>query len=147
MRKFLAISLILFLVSSCAPKSVDSSGKDKPKPDVSATEVVKRFLNALKSEQYEKAFDYIYIVSSDREGYASRMRSLSYEHGIKLIDYRILGTQLFKETAIIVAELEVSHKDQQTGEIITKKTRNRYDLAVIEGRWKITKDSCIENCR
>lgn len=147
MRQILPLLILVLLVFSCAPKSVDNSEKDKPKPEVSATEVVKKFLDSLKLEQYEKAFDYIYIVSSDREGYVSRMQSLSQEYGIKLIDYRILGTQLFKESAIIVAELQVTHRDEKTGQQVTNKTRNRYDLNIIEGKWKITKDSCIENCR
>ena len=58
----------------------------------------------------------------------------------------MLGTQLFKDTAIVVAELE-TERSIDGGEGIEKKfTRNKYDLQLIENKWKITKDTCIENC-
>lgn len=145
MRKSLLLFLLIVFAFSCAPKTVNNSDRDEKKPEVSATEVVNRFLEAIKSQQYEKAYDYIYIVSSDREGYASRLRSISDRAGLN--DYRILGTQLFKESAIIVAELEIYNRNPATAETTTRKTRNRYDLNIIEGEWKITKDRCIENCQ
>lgn len=145
MKKSLLFFTILIFAVSCAPKTVDTSKGDKKEPEMSATVVVQKFLDAIKNQKYEEAYDYIYIVSSDREGYASRLRSISDKAGMN--DYKILATQLFKESAIIVAELEIYYPDPNTGQRITKTTRNRYDLNIVEGQWKITKDSCIENCR
>ena len=143
--------IILFLVfgsvyfSSCAPKTQSTQKyPEKVKTDVSATEVVNIFLEALKNKDFGTAYDQIYAFSSDREGYISRMNEISQELGLKLLSYKILGTQLFKDTAIIVAELQTERNID--GGIEKKVTRNKYDLKVFENEWKITKDSCIENC-
>ena len=69
---------------------------------------------------------------------------LGQELGLKLLSYKILGTQLFKDTAIIVAELQTQRNID--GGVEKKVTRNKYDLKVFENEWKITKDNCIENC-
>jgi len=145
MKKILLLLIISSFVFSCAPKVVEK--KVEKKPEVSATKVVEKFLEALKQQQYDKAFDCIYIVNSDREGYVSRLKSLSAQNGYRLVDYQILATQLFKESAIVVAELKTSHIDKDTNQTVTKTTRNRYDLAVIDGKWKVTKDSCIKDCQ
>ena len=147
MRYFITLFLILGFVyfSSCVPKN-ESTQKfpEKVKTDHSATEVVNTFLEALKTQDFGTAYDQIYAFSSDREGYISRMNGMSQELGLRLISYKILGTQLFKDTAIIVAELQTERNID--GGIEKKVTRNKYDLKVFENQWKITKDSCIENC-
>ncbi|MGI9533923.1 MAG: hypothetical protein ACR2NW_03140 [Thermodesulfobacteriota bacterium] len=143
--------IILFLVfgplyfSSCVSKTKSTQKyPEKVKTNVSATEVVNIFLESLKKEDFGTAYDQIYAFSADREGYISRMNGLSAELGLRLLSYKILGTQLFKETAIIVAELETQKNID--GGVEKKVTRNKYDLKVFENEWKITKDSCIENC-
>ena len=147
MRYFITLFLIFGFVyfSSCVPKN-ESTLKfpEKVKTEHSATEVVNTFLEALKTQDYGTAYDQIYAFSSDREGYISRMNGLSEELGLRLLSYKILGTQLFKDTAIIVAELQTERNID--GGIEKKVTRNKYDLKVFENQWKITKDSCIENC-
>jgi len=146
--KYFIIFFLVFLsvhLNSCAPKPESSQNfPEIVKTNVSATEVVNIFLEALKNQDFGTAYDQIYAFSSDREGYINRMNGLSQELGLKLIDYKILGTQLFKDTAIIVAELQTQRNID--GGIEKKVTRNKYDLKVFEEKWKITKDSCIENC-
>ncbi len=143
--------LILFIVLftpvymvSCVPKQPSSNFPKITKTDVSATDVVKTFLDSLIEGEFGTAYDQIYVVSSDKEGYVSRMNLLREERNVRLVSYKVLGTQLFKDTAIVVAELETERGVD--GGIEKKFTRNKYDLQIIEKEWKITKDTCIENC-
>ncbi len=145
MRKCYILFLLLFFSLSCAVP-VQGSRDRRPQPRVSATTVVESFLKALKEKDFEAAYDKIYIFSSDREGYIRRFKLLYEDYDIKIVDYRVLATQLFKDTAIVVAEVEVDYK--KTGEEgrLRAKYTNRYDLSIPEKEWKIIKDECIENC-
>lgn len=136
---FLPITLI-----SCVKQPPPSNTPQIPKTDVSATDVVKNFLEALKTDDFGTAYDQFYTISSDREGYISQMQSGVEERKVRLVNYKILATQLFRNTAIVVAELET----QQTLEngLEKKFTRWKYDLRIFEDKWKIMKESCIENC-
>ncbi len=146
MNKLILIILLItpVYIISCVPKQPSSNIPQIAKTDVSATDVVKKFLESLKTGEFGTAYDQIYVVSSDKEGYVSRMNLLREERKVKLINYKVLGTQLFKDTAIVVAELETQRSVD--GGIEKKFTRNKYDLQLIEKEWKITKDTCIENC-
>jgi len=146
MKNLILIILLLLPISliSCVKKQKSASYPKITKTDVSATDVVKTFLESLKTDNFGKAYDQIYIISSDREGYISRMQLLLEEEKVKLVNYNILATQLFRNTAIVVAELETQHTLENG--IEKKFTRNKYDLRLIEDKWKITKDTCIENC-
>lgn len=146
MKKLILIILLfapVYLIS-CAPKQPSNNLPRITKTDVSATDVVKKFLESLKTGEFGTAYDQIYVVSSDKEGYVSRMNLLREERNVRLVSYKVLGTQLFKDTAIVVAELETERGVD--GGIEKKFTRNKYDLQLIEKKWKITKDTCIENC-
>lgn len=149
MRKIIPVLLLCFFVLSCAPRTVGPTDQrgEREEPKISATAVVDRFLSALKEQDYDKAYEYIHYPMTDREGFISRHRSLAEEHGIKLTSYRILGTQLFRDTGIIVAELDVSEISRDTGQVETNRRRIRYDMTVIKGEWRITREGCIENCR
>ena len=147
MKYFLILLLIFgtFSVSSCAPKPKTTPNyPEKIKTNVSATEVVNNFLEALKNQDYGAAYDQYYVYSTDREGYISAMNGLSQDLGLRLLNYKILGTQLFKDTAIIVAELQTQKNID--GGVEKKVTRSQFDLKVFENKWKIIKDICIENC-
>lgn len=146
MKNLILIILLLLPISliSCVKKQKSASYPKIAKTDVSATDVVKTFLESLKTDNFGKAYDQIYIVSSDKEGYISRMQLLLEEEKVKLVNYNILATQLFRNTAIVVAELETQHTLENG--IEKKFTRNKYDLKLLEDKWKITKDTCIENC-
>ncbi len=146
MKNLILIILLLLPISliSCVKKQKSASYPKIAKTDVSATDVVKTFLESLKTDNFGKAYDQIYIISSDREGYISRMQLLLEEEKVKLVNYNVLATQLFRNTAIVVAELETQHTLENG--IEKKFTRNKYDLKLLEDKWKITKDTCIENC-
>jgi len=146
MKNLILIILLLLPITliSCVKKQKPSSAPQIAKTDVSATDVVKTFLESLKTDKFGKAYDQIYVVSSDREGYISRMQLLLEERQVRLVNYKILATQLFRNTAIVVAELETQHTLENG--IEKKFTRNKYDLKLFEDKWKITKDTCIENC-
>lgn len=146
MKNLILIILLLLPISliSCVKKQKSASYPKIAKTDVSATDVVKTFLESIKTDNFGKAYDQIYIISSDREGYVSRMQLLLEEEKVKLVNYNILATQLFRNTAIVVAELETQHTLENG--IEKKFTRNKYDLKLLDDKWKITKDTCIENC-
>ncbi len=146
MKNLILIILLLLPISliSCVKKQKSASYPQIAKTDVSATDVVKTFLESIKTDNFGKAYDQIYIISSDKEGYISRMQLLLEEEKVKLVNYNILATQLFRNTAIVVAELETQHTLENG--IEKKFTRNKYDLKLLDDKWKITKDTCIENC-
>ena len=104
------------------------------------------FLEALKERDFESAYDRIHIFSSDREGYVSRFRLLYERYDMRIVDYRVLATQLFKDTAIVVAEVEVDYREPGEDRRRRNRYTNRYDLSIPGKEWKIVKDKCIENC-
>ncbi len=146
MRKaYLFVLPFLLLFTSCAVP-VRGSDQRRPQPKVSATSVVISFLEALKERDFESAYDKIHIFSSDREGYVSRFKLLYERYDIRIVDYRVLATQLFKDTAIVVAEVEVDYREPGEDKRQRARYTNRYDLSIPEKKWKIMKDECIENC-
>lgn len=146
MRKaYLFVLPFLLLFASCAVP-VRGSDQRRPQPKVSATSVVISFLEALRERDFESAYDNIHIFSSDREGYVSRFKLLYERYDIRIVDYRILATQLFKDTAIVVAEVEVDYREPGADKRQRARHTNRYDLSIPEKKWKIMKDECIENC-
>ena len=146
MRKAYLFVLPLLLVSLSCAVPVRGSGERRPQPRVSATKVVSSFLQALKEQDFEAAYGKVHIFSSDREGYVSRFKLLYEDYDIKIIDYRILATQLFKDTAIVVAEVEVDYRKPGEDERLRARYTNRYDLSIPKKEWKIIRDKCIENC-
>lgn len=112
---FLCLLSALCLLSCAIP--VNDPYAERPKPKVSATEVVKSFLEALKNEDFKTAYDNIHTFSSDLEGYVSRLELLYENYDMKIIDYRILATQLFKTSAIVVAEVRVDYRPLRTDPI------------------------------
>ena len=138
------LPLLLLFVSCAVP--VRGSDQRRPQPKVSATIVVSSFLEALKERDFKSAYDKIHIFSSDREGYVSRFELLYERYDIRIVDYRVLATQLFKDTAIVVAEVEVDYREPGEDKRQRARYTNRYDLSIPEKKWKIVKDECIENC-
>lgn len=140
-----SLILCVFYISACvrAPQPADYY-RQKPKTKVSATQVVINFLEAIKNADFAEAYEHIYILNSDKEGYISGMKNMREKDlGTEILKYNILGTQLFKNTAIIFAELQMKKTDNG----ITETTVTiRYDLSLFDNKWKIIKDSCIENC-
>ncbi len=146
MRKaHLFVLPLLLLFASCAIP-VRSQDARRPQPKVSATSVVKSFLEALKERDFKSAYEKVYIFSSDREGYVSRFELLYERYDIRIVDYRVLATQLFRDKAIVVAEVEVDYREPGEDKRQRARYTNRYDLSIPEKKWKIMKDECIENC-
>ena len=145
MRKaYLFVLPLLFFSLSCAIP-VRGTG-ERRQPRVSATNVVTSFLQALKEQDFESAYEKVHIFSSDREGYVSRLKLLYEDYDLRVVDYKILATQLFKDTAIVVAEVEVDYSRPGESERLRSRYTNRYDLSIPEKEWRIVKDECIENC-
>ena len=134
----------LFYFVSCAPRPPAKNYPEIVKTNVSATDVVKIFLDSLKAEEFGTAYEQLYILSTDKEGYVNGMKLAQEETGARLVNYKILGTQLYRDTAIVVAELE--NERSIDGGIEKKFTRFKYDLKLFEKKWKIINETCIENC-
>lgn len=145
--QFIYVLVFILFISSCVPRPQPKPTYPvQPQTDISATAVVTNFLEAIKSEDFSTAYDQLYFISSDKEGYINGMKNFLDETGYKLLSFKILGTQLFKNSAIVVAELEVLQRSKNN-EVQKRTTKNRYDLAIINNEWKLTKDGgCIENC-
>lgn len=148
MRQFNFFFIIAILLTiSCAPRQRQPKIAKREKPKVSATVVVDQFLSALKARDIQKAYDKVRIIHSDREGYVNRLEAVYSEYDIKIVNYKLLATQLYSETAIVVAEIEINKKiSPDSAERVNKTYRNKYDLTVFNKEWKITHDECIENC-
>jgi hypothetical protein len=140
------ILFFIFLLgpASCTGVSEPNSGIDRP--GTSPTKVVADFLDALKKDDYGKAYEFVYAPFSDRDGYILQMKNLVKDHNISFLDYSILGSRILGDKAIVVAELEVELKPRNSNTEIHERRRNQYDLSIIEGRWRITSDKCILNC-
>ena len=136
---------LAFLMLSCAVPVKDPYAS-RPNPKVSATTVVNTFLEALRNGDFGSAYENIRTFSTDREGYVSRLMHLYEEYDMKMTGYRVLATQLFRDSAIVVAEVSVDYLPPGKTERVATTYRHRYDLAVTQNRWKIVKDSCMENC-
>ncbi len=146
MKYLIAFSLILcaFYISACVKLTQTDNYRQKPKTKVSATRVVMNFLEAMKNEDLSEAYEHVYVLNSDKEGYISSAKGRLGELGVKLLKYEILGTQLFKNTGSIYAELQI---EQKAGDdVIKKNVKVRYNLRLFDKEWKITEDRCIENC-
>lgn len=148
MKKFTLIFITAVLLTiSCAPRQKQPKIAERVKPKVSATVVVDQFLNALQSRDIQKAYEKVHIIHSDREGCVNRLESVFRDYDIKIVDYKLLATQLYSETAIVVAEIEINKKlSPESNERTSRTYRNKYDLSIFGKEWKITHDECIENC-
>lgn len=148
MRSILLFNIFLvILLVSCAPRQRQKKIAPVPKPKISATVVVDQFLSALKERDIQSAYERVHIISSDREGYIIRLESIYKDYDIRIVNYQLLATQLYKKTAIVVAEVEINKKKSPNEtERISSISKNKYDLSIVGSEWKITKDECIENC-
>lgn len=148
-KKYLSIlAVFIFTVgfASCADKTVVESNPERPTFKPSPTEVTESFLKALKDENFSKAYDYAYIPSSDKAGYVIQMRNIVSENQITINSFQILGTQIFDLTATVVVDIDSSRKSRTTGQLVNLNQRMKYSLGVFDKKWKVTSDSCIENC-
>jgi hypothetical protein len=143
-ERLILVLIFLLVFPGCA--GVSKSSFPKKLPETSPTRVVEGFLEALKKDDFEQAYGFVFTPFSDREGYILRMKNLVENYRSSIVGYRILATQILGDSAIVVAELQVKLKPMGSNGEIHKTTRNQYDLSVVENKWRITSDKCIFNC-
>lgn len=142
----LIIGFILTGLLSCGPKNPEPIIPERKKYDPSPTKVVEEFLKASKAENFEKAYNYVYVPYSDKEGYVIQMKNTVRDNQLTIMGFQLLGTQIYDRTAIVIVELNTKLKSPKTGNLIEMNQRSQYDLGLFEDKWKITAGICIKNC-
>jgi len=142
----LYVLIFTIAVSSCADKVVEDTSPERPTYKPSPTEVVDVFLKALKDENFEKAYDYSYVPSSDKAGYVIQMRNIYEENQLTINSFKILGTQIFELSASVIVELDSTFKSRTTGQLINLNQKSKYTLGLFNKKWKVTGGDCFENC-
>lgn len=142
----LALIFIVGLVS-CSDKVIQENNPERPRYKPSPTQVVDIFLKALKEGNFEKAYDYSYVPSSDKEGYVIQMANVFKDNQLTINSYTILGTQILELSASVIVELNQSLKSRTTGQLIDLNQKSKYTLGLFDKKWKITGGDCIENCQ
>lgn len=143
--KAVIITLTIGVLFSCAGKP-DPIIPERKAIEPSPTKVVEEFMKALKDENFSKAYDYVYAPYTDKDGYVIEMRNTVRENQVSILNYRLLGTQIFDRTAIVIVELNTKLKSPKTGILIEMNQKSQYDLGLFQDKWKITSGNCIENC-
>jgi len=147
----LLIVLILLPVTGCGKKSEPEYIADAPQIDrkdikPTPTEVVKSYLNAIKSGNYSKAYKYVSVPYTDKAGYINQMKNTLVDNDFSLISYRMLATQIYDRTSTVVVELNTKLKSPTSGNLINLNQKSQYSLGIFKDKWLITSDSCIEGC-
>jgi hypothetical protein len=136
---------ILTVFISCARRS-DPEIPERKALDPSPTEVVQELLKAWQKEDFKRAFKYVYAPFTDEDGYVIQMKNYFKVGQISIIDFHILGTQIYDRTAIVVVELKQKLKSPKTGSVVELSQKSQYDLGIFDEKWKVTSGMCIENC-
>ena len=144
--KIMLLLVVLFMASSCADKTIESTNPERPTYDPSPTVVVERFLKALQEENFKKAYENAYVPSVDEAGYLIQMRNTFRQNQIKIKSFEILGTHIYELSATVVVELDQSLKSPRTGQLINLKQKSKYSLGLYDKKWKVTSGDCFENC-
>ncbi len=144
MKRLITFSLIFCILCIISCVRATQPTQQKPKTKVSATQVVIKFLEAIRNEDFSEASEQVHTFYSDKEGYTNSLKHAWETSDIKLLDFKVLGNQVFKNTATIFAELQRGKKSNDEVEQTTMKVK--FDLSLLGREWKIIKDSCIENC-
>jgi hypothetical protein len=137
--------LFIILLASCAATSQPGGSTATTGYKNSPSNVVIKFLDSIKTNDFGSAFKYIHSPQTDKQGYVSRMKNLVEKSNNRIIDYNLIGTRIIGETSYIIVELELE-LNTQSSEKSLRYTKNQYELTLINGKWKIVKDQCIENC-
>lgn len=138
-------ALMLTALLSCIRKP-EPEIPERKTLDPSPTKVVEEFLKAQQKENFEKAFKYVNAPYTDEEGYVIQMKNTFKDNQISIIDFHILGTQIYDRTAIVIVELKTKLKSLKTGLVTEMTQRSQYDLGIFDDKWKVTAGNCIENC-
>ena len=96
------------------------------------TSVVKSYLDALSSGDYEKAISYTELTDKeDIDGYAKKLKDVEY----KVLSYEILSETISEdgESAVV----EVKKTATNTLNKNPKETTDKVKLSKVDGKWKI----------
>lgn len=145
LRNHIAVLIVFTALLSCGGKA-EPIIPERKVIEPSPTRVVEEFLKAVKDEKFEKAFQYVYAPYSDKESYVIQMRNTVKDNHLTILGFRILGTQIFDRTSIVVVELNQKIKSPTTGQVVELTQNSQYDLGLFEDKWKITSGNCIKNC-
>lgn len=114
--------------------------------DPSPTKVVEELLKAWQKEDFKRAFKYVYAPYTDEDGYVIQMKNYFKDNQISIIDFNIIGTQIYDRTSIVIVEQRQKLKSPKTGSVVELNLRSQYDLGIFDEEWKVTSGICIENC-
>lgn len=145
MREILSIIIVLAFVScaSTLSSNTNNAGSSKNSP----SNIVINFLEATKTNNFGRAYDYIYFPSTDKVGYVASMNDIVQKSQNKIKSYRLISTRIIGNKAYVVYELELLLNDINSSEQNLRYTLNQIELSLINQRWKIVQDyGCIENC-
>ena len=146
-RNHIAILIVFMALLSCGGgKTTEPILPERKAIEPSPTKVVEEFLKAVKDEKFDKAFQYVYAPYSDKDGYVIQMKNTVRDNQLTILNFRILGTQIFDRTSIVVVELTQKIKSPTTGHVVELTQNSQYDLGLFEEKWKITSGNCIKNC-
>jgi hypothetical protein len=145
---------VYFAVIALAVLTVFLSCVRKPEPEIperkvldpSPTKVVEELLKAWQKEDFKRAFKYVYAPFTDEDGYVIQMKNYFKVSQISILDFQVLGTQIYDRTAIVVVELKQKLKSPKTGGVMEINQKSQYDLGIFDEEWKVTSGMCIENC-
>lgn len=148
-------SISLFLAPSCV-QTTETGGPPPPRsiriklPSTSPNRVVEGYLEALKKENFGKAYRFItmgYAGNVDREGFEINMRrGLVEKLEWLLLNYEVIGIKILGDRAYVVAEISTKYKPLNSQSFKLKNVRVQYDLGIIDKSWLILGDKCILNC-
>lgn len=138
-------ALILTVFLSCGGKT-EPEIPERKALDPSPTKVVEELLRAWQKEDFKRAFKYVYAPYSDEDGYVIQMKNYFRDNQISILDFHVLGTQIYDRTAIVVVELRQKLKSPKTGSVMELNQKSQYDLGIFDEKWKVTAGICIENC-
>lgn len=145
-RNHIAVLIVFMALLSCGGGKAEPIIPERKAIEPSPTKVVEEFLKAVKDEKFEKAFQYVYAPYSDKDGYVIQMKNTVRDNQLTILDFRILGTQIFDRTSIVVVELTQKIKSPTTGQVVELTQNSQYDLGLFDEKWKITSGNCIKNC-
>lgn len=141
----LIILIVLVLMISCGGKPPPEIPERKVL-DPSPTKVVEELLKAWQKEDFKRAFKYVYAPYTDEDGYVIQMKNYFKDNQISIIDFNIIGTQIYDRTSIVIVEQRQKLKSPKTGSVVELNLRSQYDLGIFDEEWKVTSGICIENC-
>ncbi|HKQ31581.1 MAG TPA: hypothetical protein VJV40_00140 [Thermodesulfobacteriota bacterium] len=144
-RYSILVLVLLTFIISCVKKPPPEIPERKAL-DPSPTEVIEELLKAWQKEDFKKAFKYVYAPYSDEDGYVIQMKNYFKDNQITIVDFHVLGTQIYDRTSIVIVEIKERVKSLKTGSVVDLTQRSQFDLGIFDDKWRVTAGVCIANC-